>query len=160
MRKYAWFYTKDSLKRCLLLHYKPDKDKSGELKHEKAMRTLGATACAQLQAMKVSEVEIIASGKIDAEHLGVFYNSLHLSNYEFTLRSDIKDEEDTKPEENPDERTKRTKKVIDVISLSHEKDLSSVDSFNYHKHSAEGVLFARNLANTRGNPATTLWMEK
>ena len=48
LRKYAWFYTKDSLKRCLLLHYKPDKDKSGELKHDKAMRALGATAVSQL----------------------------------------------------------------------------------------------------------------
>jgi hypothetical protein len=43
--------------------------------------------------MKASEVEIIASGKIDAEHLGTFYNSLHLSNYEFTLKSNLKEED-------------------------------------------------------------------
>lgn len=63
------------------------------------MRGLGATAVAQLQAMKVSDVEVIASGKINADHLGVFYNSMHLSNYEFHLRSDMKDEEDTKTDE-------------------------------------------------------------
>jgi hypothetical protein len=71
--------------------------------------------------MKVSEVEIIASSKIDAEHLGIFTNSMHLSNYEFTLKSDIKDEE-TK-DESTDERTKRTKKTIDSITVSHEKEL-------------------------------------
>jgi hypothetical protein len=37
---------------------------------------------------------------------------MHLSNYEWTLKSDIKDEE-TKTEEDLDERTKRTKKPID-----------------------------------------------
>jgi hypothetical protein len=46
MHKCAWFYTKDNLKRCLLLNYKPAKEKSGEEKHEKALRALGATAVA------------------------------------------------------------------------------------------------------------------
>lgn len=63
------------------MHYKPEVDSDGTVRHEKALRSLGATAVAQLQAMKAADVEIIASGKIDAEHLGVFYNSLHLSNY-------------------------------------------------------------------------------
>jgi len=105
--------------------------------------------------MKASDVEIISSGKIDAEHLGVFYNSLHLSNYEFTLKSNLKDQEDKKEEGEVDERTKRTKKPIDTIELSHEKDLDSIPAFNFYKHSTDATIFARNLSNTRGNPATT-----
>ena len=54
---------------------------------------------------------------------------MHLSNYEWTLKSEIKDE-DSKQEEDPDERTKRTKKPIDSIELSHEKDLLALESFN------------------------------
>lgn len=78
---------------------------------------------------------------------------MYLSNYEWTLKSDIKDEE-TKTEEDPDERTKRTKKPIDSIELSHEKDLRTLESFNKQVIAAEATIFARNLANVRGNPAT------
>jgi leucyl aminopeptidase len=77
---------------------------------------------------------------------------MHLSNYEWTLKSDIKDEE-TKTEEDLDERTKRTKKPIDSIELSHEKDLRALESFNKQVIAAEATIFARNLANVRGNPA-------
>lgn len=115
LRKSLWVYTKDA-RRCLLLHYKPDKDN----KHEQALRSLGATAVSQLQAMKVSDVEVIASSKIDAEHLGVFYNSMHLSNYEFTLKTDLKDESEPQEEEK-DARCKRSKKTLDSITVSHEK---------------------------------------
>lgn len=94
------------------------------------MRSLGATAVAQLQAMKVADVEVIASSKIEPCHLGVFSNSMHLSNYEFTLKSDIKD--DDAKDEDPDERTKRTKKSLDSIEISHEKPLDQVDSFNFY----------------------------
>ena len=67
--------------------------------------------------MKVADVEVIASSKIDTEHLGIFSNSMHLSNYEFSTKSHIKDEEDKKEDdqEKPDERTKRTKKTLDSI---------------------------------------------
>jgi leucyl aminopeptidase len=157
MHKCAWFYTKDSMKRTLLLNFKPNKEKSGEVKHEKALRALGATAVSQLQAMKAADVEVIASGKINAEHLGIFANSMHLSNYEFTLKSDLK-EEDSK-EECHDQRTKRTKKTIDSITIAHEKELDQLQSYNFYKHCTDATIFARNLANTRGNPATTQWME-
>lgn len=125
LRKSLWVYTKDA-RRCLLLHYKPDKDN----KHEQALRSLGATAVSQLQAMKVSDVEVIASSKIDAEHLGIFYNSMHLSNYEFTLRTDLKDDSESQEEEK-DARSKRTKKTLDSITVSHEKELESVATYKY-----------------------------
>ena len=111
--------------------------------------------------MKASEVEIIASSKIDPEHLGTFYNSLQLSNYDFSLKSELK-EEDSKEKENEDvfdERTKRTKKTIDNIALSHESHYEKLPSFKLQRVCAEATIFARNLANTRANPATPQWME-
>jgi leucyl aminopeptidase len=32
-------------------------------------------------------------------------------------------------------------------------------SFNFYKHCTDATIFARNLSNTRANPATTQWME-
>ena len=109
--------------------------------------------------MKVSDVEVIVSSKIDAEQLGIFYNSMHLSNYKFTLKSGLKDENSEKEEHESDARTKRTKQTLDSITVSHEKELESVSNFKFYKHCAEATTFARNLSNTRATPATPKWME-
>jgi len=69
-------------------------------------------------------VEIIASSKIDASLLGVFYNSLYLTNYEFNKKGDVPEDEPEKKEdeeEEVDERTKRKKKPIDSFEVSHEE---------------------------------------
>ena len=47
------------------------------------MRELAAHTVAQLQARKVSDVEVIASSKINADALGAFITSFDLSNYEW-----------------------------------------------------------------------------
>jgi hypothetical protein len=83
LKKSLWVYTKDG-RRCLLLSFVPAKDN----KHEKTLRSLGATAITQLQAMKIMDVEVIVSTSIDVEHLGIFYNSMHLSNYNFTHKTE------------------------------------------------------------------------
>jgi len=112
--------------------------------------------------MKSADVEVIASSKITADSLGTFFNSMHLTNYEWSLKSDKPDEdkEDKKDEEDLDERTKRTSKKIDTIEISHEQELSTLDSFLHQKVSAEATCFARDMANTRGSVATPQWMEE
>lgn len=123
------------------------------------MRTLGATACVQLQSKKVSDVEIIASSKIDAELLGVFHNSFYLSNYEWTRKTSPKTE-DTKTEgEEVDERTKKVNKKIDNFSISHEKSFQDSDAFKFYDAIAKATEFGRNLANERGSVADPAWME-
>ena len=52
-----------------------------------------------MQGKKADDVEIVVSDKIDTSLLGVFENSFRLSNYEYTLKSDIKDEDDSKDKE-------------------------------------------------------------
>jgi hypothetical protein len=81
--------------------------------------------------MKSADVEVIASSKISANSLGTFFNSMHLTNYEWSLKSDKpeEDQEDKKEEEDLDERTKRTSKTIDSVEISHEQELSTLDSF-------------------------------
>lgn len=82
-----WYYHKfgqnDALKRVLLLQRKTDKADAKEMDIRKSYRGLGVTACQQLQAKKASEVNLLVSDKVaDKELLGIFENSLQLSNYE------------------------------------------------------------------------------
>ena len=96
------------------------------------MRGLAAHAVGKLQASKISDVELIASSKIDVNLLGVFYNSFHLSNYVDDKRGKV-DEEDKKEEEDKDadQRTKRTVKQLDDFTLSHELGIESGDDFAF-----------------------------
>jgi len=93
------------------------------------MRELAAHTVAQLQARKVSDVEVIASSKINADALGAFITSFDLSNYEWKQRGDVEeDEKDAeKGEEEVDERTKRKEKTLDNFTISHEQDLGKND---------------------------------
>ena len=83
------------------------------------MSGLGAKAAGQLRAMKVSEAEIIASSKINADILGEFTASLHSANFEYTLKSYIGAEEDFKGDEN-DPRKLKHHSAIDNFTVSHE----------------------------------------
>lgn len=109
-------YIKDG-RRCLLLNFVPDKDN----KHEKTLRSLGAIAITQLQAMKIVDAELIVSSSIDVEHLGIFYNSLLLSNYNFTHKT----EKGGFEEEKGDYRLTRTKQTLDNFTLSHENQFET-----------------------------------
>jgi leucyl aminopeptidase len=103
--------------------------------------------------MKSADVEIICSEKIDAEHLGIFSNSFHLTNYEWCIK------DDKKPEKaHEDERMDRKSKVIDSVEISHEKGTAQ-DSYIKKMVMAEATNFSRNLANVRGSTATPEYME-
>jgi hypothetical protein len=160
MKKHNWFYTKDTMRRCLLVHYKPPAaGKDGTVNHAAALRALGTVIVAQLQAMKIAHAEVLVSNKIDAEHLGVLYNSIHLTNFSATLKSHV-DKEEKKGDHGGDERHHRFKSTVDSITISHEQDYEKLESFNFWKHCTHSTLFSRSLTQTRGNPATTTWMEE
>jgi len=129
------------------------------------MRTLGATAVAQLQGKKASDVEVISSSKIDAELLGVFHNSFFLSNYEWSKKDTTpkpeEDKKDGEEEDEVDERTKRLSKKIDSFTVSHEQHkFKSLESFKFQDAIAKATEFARNLSNERGSVADPAWMEQ
>ena len=127
----------------------------------KTMRELAVHTVAQLQARKVSEVEVIASSKIKADSLGTFANSFDLTNYEYREKGDtVEDEKDEdKNEQEFDERTKRKEKTLDNFTISHEDGLENNEVFVYNKVTAEATNYARGLANTRGSHADPAWME-
>ena len=97
--------------------------------------------------------------------LGMFYNSFYLSNYEFSQRGDIPDEEEKEKkdgeeeEEEVDERIKRKKKPLDSFVVCHEQDLQNESEFKYQEACAKATEFSRNLVNTRGSEANPEWME-
>jgi hypothetical protein len=74
------------------------------------LRNLGALTCQQLQAKKSAEAEILVSSKIKPDNMGVFWNSVYLTNYEWTLKSNLQEESKKEVE---DERTLRTSKLLD-----------------------------------------------
>ena len=122
------------------------------------MRDLGSLTCQKLQAKKSADVEILCSSKVNTEHLGVFYNSFLLTNYEWTMKSNLEEKTEEKKDEQPDERLKRKSKVIDSILLAHETEMHA--DFKKHEVFAKATVFARNLANIRGSHATPCFMEK
>ena len=107
---------------------------------------------------------MLASSKITPEHLGTFHESFLLSNYEWTKKGNVEDDEDEKKEdeeneEEIDERTKRKAKNMDSFGIYHEEDLVMNKDYRFKVACAEATVFARDLANTRGSEATPDWME-
>jgi len=141
------FYTKETMKRALLVRYQPGKKKDGSDKHERAIRHLGGVVVKNLQVMKAVNAEIVVSNRIDVEHMGIFYNSVHLSNWEANQKG-------------VDADGKKPKKTLDSIIISHEKDFHIHPSFNFYQACTEATLCARNLSMQRANVATTAWMEE
>jgi leucyl aminopeptidase len=127
------------------------------------MRSLGVKAGQELQAKKLDNAEVIISDQVDAELLGVFANSLYLTNYEYTHKTDPKTRETTpaKIDEDYDVRKEKyTKKVSKVIIST--KD--SVNVFEDPKYAfwiaaARSSEYTRNIANIRGSVATPAFME-
>ena len=127
----------------------------------KTMRALSVNAVSQLQARKVSDVEVIASSHIDADSLAAFMTGFDLSNYEWSQKGDVEeDEKKAEDEKDVDERTKRKRKSIDSFTFSHEQDLSQNDACVYSSITSEATKYARDLANTRASDATPAWMEQ
>lgn len=117
-------------KRVLLLQKKADKKDAKPEDVRKSYRALGVTACQQLQAKKASDVELLISDKVadQDDHLGIFENSLTLSNWENSHKKIPTEEEEKKasekddkePEQDKDDRTKRVNKHIENIKVTTE----------------------------------------
>lgn len=80
MDKKHWIYHPLHGRMLVVQHDSTEKDL------RKHMRELGTMTCSQLQAKKSADVEVVCSEKIDKDHLGVFFNSFHLTNYEWSLK--------------------------------------------------------------------------
>ena len=169
LQKSAWIYTNDAaMRRCLLIQHKLPKGKDDQSEEDrqiaemKAMRELAVHTVGKLQALKVSDVEVIASSKIKADSLGTFINSFDLSNYEYKEKGDVEDEKKDEEDdtEEVDERTKRKEKLLDNFTVSHEEDLEKNENCVYNRITAEATKYARDLANTRGTQADPAWMEQ
>ena len=100
MEQAAWFYH-DSC-RTLLVAKKPDDKRA-------SWRALGAIACTSFQARKVDNVSVLFTKEAakDTDSLGVFLNSLRLSNYEHVFKKE--------PEPTDDDMDPRLKKVTKTI---------------------------------------------
>ena len=66
----------------------------------------------------------MCSGQVEASHLGHFYNSFHLTNYDWNLRTEEPDKTSDAEEgdEPKDERLKRKSKLIDNFAVHHESE--------------------------------------
>lgn len=105
---------------------------------------------------------MLASSKVDPEHLATFHESFLLSNYEWSKKGNVEDEDEKKEDDEGDEvdeRTKRKTKQLDSFTVAHEQDLTQVANYRFKVACAEATVYARNLANTRGSEATPDWME-
>ena len=156
LMKHHWIYNPQHGRMLVVQQDSTDKNMP------KHIRDLGTLACAQLQAKKSADVEVICSGKIDPEHLGIFHNSFHLTNYEWSIKDDTKPEkkeEDEKDGEPKDERLDRKSKLVDSVEVTHEQGTAR-DSYHKQMVMAEATHFARNLANVRGSDATPCYMEE
>ena len=129
-----WVYLSSNypVQRCLLLQQKfkankeSEKDEAAEDAQkkelegkQKVLKGLGSIAAAQLQAMKITEAEIIASSKVDANLLGDFHAAFISSNFEYSEKSYIGAEEEFKGDEN-DKRKQKHSKPVDQIQIAHE----------------------------------------
>lgn len=162
-----WFYHKygsAGMQRTLLIQKQEDKEDAKEEDIRKSYRGLGATVCGQLQAKKASDVEIIVSEKVaNKDLLGIFENSLILSNYENSHKKQPDAEEESEKEEvDKDERTKRVNKKIDnlQITVKAEEEVYNSKSSIFQRASAKATTLARDLANARGSVGTPCYMEE
>ena len=122
INKTYWFYSSETQKRALLIQQKLKPDASLEDK-KKEMRSLGVKACAELQARKSTDVQIIASEKIPHDLLGIFRNSFALTNYEFSKKtSQEKEDEKKDQDEDFDERIKKVSRRIDNVEITTENN--------------------------------------
>ena len=133
LSKCVWIYSNDeAMRRILLIQYSATgvnddaTDEQKKMVQMKTMRDLSITVVGALQALKVSDVEVIASSAIDADSLSAFMTGFDLTNYEWSQRGELKEDENKKSEqeEEVDERTNRKVKSIDHFTFHHEKDLS------------------------------------
>mmetsp|Transcript_9301 Transcript_9301/g.15672 ORF Transcript_9301/g.15672 Transcript_9301/m.15672 type:complete len:256 (+) Transcript_9301:346-1113(+) len=153
------------MRRVLLIQKAADKKDAKPEEIKKSFRTMGVTACQQMQGKKASDVEFLVSSKVgSSELLGIFENSFHLTNYENSHKKQPSEEEQEKDKEeealDKDDRTKRINKKVDNFVVSTENTSVVEDQdYKFQQASARATEFARNLANARGSVATPEWME-
>ena len=66
----------------------------------------------------------------------MFANSVDLSNYEFCKKTKQETEKDEKKDEDYDPRTQKLSKTIDKLSISYEKEGSSIKDLDFWKIAA------------------------
>ena len=73
------------------------------------MRELAAHSVGQLHGRKIDDVEVLASSKVNPEHLATFHGSFLMSNYEWSKKGNVEEDEKKEDDEGEevDERTKR-----------------------------------------------------
>jgi leucyl aminopeptidase len=92
--------------------------------------------------------------------LGIFENSLALTNYENSHKKQPEKEDNKEPEEDEDDRKARVSKRIESIRVHTEKqEVHDSKANNFWRVSSKATETARNLANTRGSVATPCFME-
>lgn len=129
-----WFYQgsqPDQMRRILLLQKKADKTDAKPADIRKSFRTLGVTACQQLQAKKASDVKILVTKQVAADEdlLGVFENSFVLANFENSHKRPKQpngDAEEKKDEVDKDARTERINKAIDSYEILTEDEKAAI----------------------------------
>merc|ERR1712086_1173778 len=100
----------------------------------------------------------------DSNMLGIFANSLELSNYEYTLKRQTRDEdeeEDEEKDEDQDDRTKRINKKVDQINIQCEDPSAlETDEVRFQRVCAACTELASDLTHARGSHGTPEWMEQ
>ena len=116
---------------------------------------------------KIDKAQIVISDKIDSELLGVFANSVYLTNYEFTYKTDPKDiygytakseSEDEDADPRKDKVTKRLASVI--ISTKDSANILTDSKYAFWVAAARSAELSRNLGNTRATVADPDFMEQ
>ena len=110
----------------------------------KSLEDLGKLAQAALSGKKIADVDVIASSKVEAQHLHKFYKSFWMNNFNYSEKSHL----DVEVKDTTDSRNSRHSKVVDSVSLHHESDYST-NEFKYAKASVDAVNFTRKLSNVR-----------
>jgi leucyl aminopeptidase len=98
------------------------------------------------------ELFVKFSDKLSLHQRRVILNSLVLSNYKFTKKSNIKLEIPEKEKDTPTEEPPKDKFVEEINIIEDHLIVSHRENINFWLNLAYASLFTRNLANERGDP--------
>lgn len=93
---------------------------------------------------KIADIDIIASSKIETEHLHKFYKSFWMNNFAYSEKSHL----DVEVKDTTDPRNTRHSKVVDKVDLHHEASFESPE-FTYARVAVEAVNYTRHFSNIR-----------
>jgi leucyl aminopeptidase len=127
------------------------------------LRSVASRAFKSLAASKIEDIHVGFSSNLPFHHRRIILSSLIMSNYNFKISGEVKEEE---LEENMDKEEKEAKKKpssivkeIIVDLLNDNTNLKKTDSLGLWVNLANATLYTRNLANQRPNVATCDFLE-